>query len=91
MPAPAQPSPRRLAGPAVEPQHPASRPPGHIPSPREQRMSISYVRHITSMALGIFGASLVSGVKTGIAALFGGVFLGAGLGLGSMRRQGSRR
>jgi F0F1-type ATP synthase assembly protein I len=54
-------------------------------------MTISRARHITSMALGVFGACLVSKVETGTAALMGGLFLGLGLGVGSIRRRGSRR
>jgi hypothetical protein len=54
-------------------------------------MTISRARHITSMALGVFGAFLASGVKGWVSALFGGLFLGLGLGVGSIRRRGSRR
>jgi hypothetical protein len=50
-------------------------------------MTISRTRHIASMALGVFGACLVSGVKGSVSALLGGVFLGAGLGIGSIRRR----
>lgn len=54
-------------------------------------MTVSHARHITSMALGVFGAFLAAGTKGWVSALLGGAFLGVGLGVGSIRRRGARR
>lgn len=50
-------------------------------------MTISRARHITSMAFGVFGALLAGRDRSAGTALLGGVVLGVGLGVGSIRRR----
>jgi hypothetical protein len=54
-------------------------------------VTISRTRHLTSMALGLVGARLAFGGGGLVPALLGGVVLGAGLGVGSIRRREVRR
>jgi hypothetical protein len=54
-------------------------------------MTISRARHITSTVVSVSGAFLATRDRSPSSALFGGVVLGLGLGVGSIRRRGSRR
>lgn len=54
-------------------------------------MTISRSRHITSVAVSVAGALLAGRDRSPSTALLGGVVLGLGVGVGSIRGRRSRR